>query len=89
MIYENWNILDHRGDEREKHMAFARYITYVGLTVATCIIFQKHTMLAALVGLGVASYISFSEYYLTHMDSGSKTTDAPQIPLGFTSQKVA
>ena len=84
------NTADNMGEEREKHMAFARYITYAGLTVATCIIFQKHTMLAAIVGLGVASYISFSEYYLTHMDSNtdSTKTDASQIPLGFTSQKV-
>lgn len=46
----------------------ARYFTYGGLCIATAIIFQKSTIIAGLLGLVVAVYVSFAEYYLQNMD---------------------
>jgi hypothetical protein len=39
-------------------------MTYLGLCVATCIILNKNTTLAAVIGIAVAIYISVSEYVL-------------------------
>lgn len=41
-----------------------RYVTYLGLCVATCIIFQKNPVIASLIGLAVAIYVAVSEYML-------------------------
>lgn len=41
-----------------------RYLTYLGLCVATFIIFQNSPMLASGVGVGVALYVTTSEYML-------------------------
>ncbi|XP_075223784.1 cysteine rich with EGF like domains [Lycorma delicatula] len=41
-----------------------RYLTYIGLCIATCIIFQKNPIVASLVGLSVAIYVTLSEYML-------------------------
>lgn len=49
---------------RNTYANYMRYVTYGGLTVATCIIFQNSTSLAAVIGLAVAVYITFSEYWL-------------------------
>ena len=49
-------------------IANARYFTYGGLCIATCIIFQKSTVVAGLLGLVVAVYVSIAEYYLNTMD---------------------
>ena len=46
----------------------ARYFTYGGLCIATAIIFQKSTVVAGLLGLVVAVYVSIAEYYLQTMD---------------------
>jgi hypothetical protein len=45
-----------------------RFFTYGGLCVATAIIFQKSTIMAGVLGLFIAMYISFSEYYLVNMN---------------------
>ena len=45
-------------------MTAARYLTYLGLCVATCILLQRSVSLAAIVGLLVAGYITLSEYHL-------------------------
>lgn len=71
-------IADNGAKERDKHMTFARYVTYAGLTIATCIILQKNTCIAAIVGVSVAIYISFSEYYLKDTSAPSLI---PQLPL--------
>ncbi|CAO1347213.1 unnamed protein product [Diamesa hyperborea] len=68
---------DLTNEKRGQYVNFTRYITYFGLCVATCIIFQSSTWLAATVGLGVAAYISLSEYWI-------KNTPEPQAP----SQKI-
>ncbi len=46
-------------------MNITRYFTYLGLCVATCIIFQKNMSIAGVIGLAVAAYISVSEYLLS------------------------
>ncbi|XP_044756684.1 cysteine-rich with EGF-like domain protein 2 [Coccinella septempunctata] len=56
--------VDSEQESRKQHMYITRYLTYLGLCVATCIIFNKNTVLAAVIGIVVAIYISTSEYVL-------------------------
>ena len=49
-------------------IANARYFTYGGLCIAACIIFQTSTLIAGTLGLFIAVYITFSEFYLQDMD---------------------
>jgi len=51
-----------------------RYLTYFGMCLSTCIIFQSSTSIAALVGLCVAVYISVSEYTLNNSASNEDST---------------
>lgn len=51
-----------------------RFFTYLGLCVATCIIFQKNPILASAIGLCVAIYVTVSEYMLGNI--------TPQFTLG-------
>ncbi|XP_014243710.1 cysteine-rich with EGF-like domain protein 2 [Cimex lectularius] len=44
---------------------WTRYLTYLGLCIATCIIFQKNTLIASVIGLSVAVYVAVSEYMLS------------------------
>lgn len=63
--YSNQNglcMLDKRWNE--KMADWTRYITYLGLCIATCIIFQKNTVVASIIGLAVAMYVSVSEYMM-------------------------
>ncbi|EFA11210.1 cysteine-rich with EGF-like domain protein 2 [Tribolium castaneum] len=55
---------DAEQESRKQHVFLTRYMTYLGLCVATCIIFNKNTILAAIIGIAVAIYISVSEYVL-------------------------
>lgn len=60
-----------------------RYITYLGLCIATCVIFQSSTWMAALVGIAVACYISLSEYWMssaTASNDGGGGAFGPSIP---------
>lgn len=43
-----------------------RYFTYVGLVVATAIIFNRSWVIASVVGALVSVYIGFTEYYLAN-----------------------
>lgn len=54
-----------------KKITTARYLTYFGLCVTICIIFQKSTIVAGTLGLMVALYISVSEYMLANDTPGS------------------
>lgn len=45
-------------------MTSIRYLTYAGLCVAAAIIAQSSIMVAGLLGLVIAFYITVSEYYL-------------------------
>ncbi|XP_066995559.1 cysteine-rich with EGF-like domain protein 2 isoform X2 [Anabrus simplex] len=56
--------IDDREWSRDSRINLTRYLTYAGLCVATCIVFQKNMLLASLIGLSVAVYISVSEYML-------------------------
>ena len=51
---------------RKKQENISRYITYFGLVVATCIIFQRNVYAASSVGLLVGLYISVSEYMIAN-----------------------
>uniref|UniRef100_A0A0P4W1J6 EGF-like domain-containing protein n=1 Tax=Scylla olivacea TaxID=85551 RepID=A0A0P4W1J6_SCYOL len=81
-VLEKDMCVDNSAKAREKHMTFARYVTYGGLTLATCIILQKNTIIAAIVGLSVAVYISFSEYYLRDTTAPPVS---PELPSSFLS----
>lgn len=65
-------------EKRSNYVTMTRYITYLGLCIATCVIFQSSTWLAALVGVAVACYISLSEYWLS-----SKTASGDSVGDGF------
>lgn len=64
-IMRNHICEDGRKQQSEHTLNITRYITYLGLSVATCIVFQRNTYVAALIGLSVAAYISVSEYMLS------------------------
>lgn len=50
-----------RNKEKEG-LEISRYGTYVGLCLATCIIFGKNIYIASVIGLSVAVYIGVAEY---------------------------
>uniref|UniRef100_A0A182J1F1 Uncharacterized protein n=1 Tax=Anopheles atroparvus TaxID=41427 RepID=A0A182J1F1_ANOAO len=70
----SYSCLDTSNEKRNQYANFTRYLTYLGLCIATCIVLQNSTWLAALVGLAVAIYISVSEYWL------NTTPEAPGAP---------
>lgn len=59
--------VDMSRQKRDQFVNITRYLTYVGLCVATCVILQSSVWLASAVGLAVALYISVSEYWLSQM----------------------
>jgi len=60
-------------DTRDNYVNFTRFLTYFGLCVATCVIFQSSTYIAYIVGAAVAIYIAASEYWLnTTPQAGAK-----------------
>lgn len=71
--------VDEREYGREYHISITRYLTYAGLCIATCIIFQKNTFVASLIGLSVALYISVSEYFLSSSEKSSNLLPAFDI----------
>ena len=54
------------------HMDNTRFFTYVGLVVATAIIFNRSWVMASAIGAFVSMYIGFTEYYIANnnMDGG-------------------
>jgi len=54
-----------------------RFFTYAGLVVATCIILHKNFVVASVVGVVVAVYISFTEYYLANNDISGDLQPTP------------
>lgn len=60
-------------ERRQRYVSLTRYLTYFGLCIATCVIFQSSTTIAAIVGLAVALYISISEYWLNTTPSPSSS----------------
>ncbi|CAG0920111.1 unnamed protein product [Notodromas monacha] len=66
---ENGVCLDKRKSKEDMHLTTSRYVTYLGLCVATFIIFQRNVFVAGLVGILVAVYVSVSEYWLRNVGS--------------------
>ncbi|KAL2723181.1 cysteine-rich with EGF-like domain protein 2 [Vespula maculifrons] len=60
---------------RKRHENFARYATYLGLCVATCIILQRNIYAASVIGILVAVYISVSEYMIAHSNIQDTTAN--------------
>lgn len=56
---------DSSREARQRWEKVTRYITYLGLCIATCLTFKSSVWIASSIGLSVACYISFSEYYLS------------------------
>lgn len=52
-------------EKREHYINLTRFLTYLGLCIATCVIFQSSTTKAYMVGAVVATYIAASEYWLS------------------------
>lgn len=76
-------VLDLSSEKRSDYVTMTRYLTYLGLCIATCVIFQSSMWLAALVGIAVAVYISVSEYWLssaTAANGGVGGPFGPSIP---------
>lgn len=53
---------------RSVHVQWGRHLTYLGLCVATFIIFKKSIFIASIVGVAVATYIGASEYIVASED---------------------
>lgn len=68
-------------ERRENYVTFTRYLTYLGLCIATCVILQSSTWAASAVGLAVALYISLSEYWLRTYSSQSSNNNNGPLPL--------
>ena len=64
-VFRDKICMDDSTAQRSVHLNMTRYLTYLGLCVATCIIFQKNMAIASGVGIAVAVYISASEYLLS------------------------
>ncbi|CAH0562341.1 unnamed protein product [Brassicogethes aeneus] len=62
---QNNMCIDSANERRMNYIWYTRYITYAGLCIATCIIFQKNTLVAGVIGMAVATYIYASEYMIS------------------------
>lgn len=60
---------------RKQQENVARYATYLGLCIATCIIFQRNIYIASVIGLLVGIYISVSEYMIAHSNVQDTTAN--------------
>lgn len=58
--------IDSSKEDIKYKVTLTRYLTYLGLCITVCIIFQKSIWLAGLLGLLVSLYISLSEYMLAN-----------------------
>lgn len=65
-------IKDLSSEQRDSYVNFTRLLTYFGMCVATCVIFQSSTHIAwgCIVGAAVAVYIAASEYWLNSAAEG-------------------
>ncbi|KAH8333912.1 cysteine-rich with EGF-like domain protein 2 isoform X1 [Drosophila kikkawai] len=63
---------DLSSEQRDSYVNFTRLLTYFGMCVATCVIFQSSTHIAwgCIVGAAVAVYIAASEYWLNSASDG-------------------
>lgn len=65
--------IENKAWKRSVHIEVARYATYLGLCIATCIIFRRNVYLASLIGVFVALYIGLSEYTVGDWEKRSFT----------------
>ncbi|XP_036327999.1 cysteine-rich with EGF-like domain protein 2 [Rhagoletis pomonella] len=68
---------DESSEQRDQFVNITRLLTYFGLCIATCVIFQSSTHIAYIVGAAVAIYIAASEYWLN--SSASSGAAKPQF----------
>ncbi|KAH8279615.1 hypothetical protein KR018_008346 [Drosophila ironensis] len=64
--------LDTSSEQRDSYVSITRMLTYFGMCVATCVIFQSsaHIAWGCIVGAAVAVYIATSEYWLSTAPEG-------------------
>ncbi|XP_017844556.1 cysteine-rich with EGF-like domain protein 2 isoform X1 [Drosophila busckii] len=63
---------DVSSQQRDSYVNITRFLTYFGMCVATCVIFQSSTNIAYIVGGAVAIYIAASEYWLNTTPQGAQ-----------------
>lgn len=73
--------LDNAQEERKQYIQYTRILTYIGLCIATCITYQKNVVVAAIIGLAVAIYITVSEYVLNSAPQPNTTDLAEKLLL--------
>ncbi|KAH7986199.1 hypothetical protein HPB52_025140 [Rhipicephalus sanguineus] len=73
-VLKDKTCIDNGEKWRELHILLARYATYLGLCIATLIIFKRSTSVASAIGLCVGVYIGFSEYTLSNWKDHSVTS---------------
>ncbi|XP_037554570.1 cysteine-rich with EGF-like domain protein 2 isoform X1 [Dermacentor silvarum] len=73
-VLKDKTCIDNGEKWRELHILLARYATYLGLCIATLIIFKRSPSVASAIGLCVGVYIGFSEYTLSNWKDHSVTS---------------
>lgn len=76
VYFYKFSASDDSNEKRDQYVNITRFLTYFGLCVATCVIFQSSTHIAYIVGAAVAIYIAASEYWLSSTPAGA---NKPQI----------
>ncbi|KRT79886.1 hypothetical protein AMK59_7076 [Oryctes borbonicus] len=71
--------IDDSQESRKQYVYYTRILTYLGLCVATCITYQKNVIVAAIIGLAVAIYITVSEYVLNTSPQPNTTDLAEKL----------
>ncbi|KAG8194884.1 hypothetical protein JTE90_029175 [Oedothorax gibbosus] len=61
-VFQEPLCIENKTWQRSLHVEVARYATYLGLCIATCIIFRRSIYVASIIGVFVAIYIGLSEY---------------------------
>ncbi|XP_015916835.1 cysteine-rich with EGF-like domain protein 2 [Parasteatoda tepidariorum] len=69
--YEDPLCIEIKTWRRSLYIEVTRYGTYLGLCVATFIIFRRHMFIASIIGIFVAVYIGLSEYTVGEWDKRS------------------
>lgn len=71
--------VDSKEESRQNFVSSSRYLTYLGLCIATCIILKKNLYLAAVIGFFVAIYITVAEYILNNHSTIDKKDIGNQL----------
>ncbi|XP_045481397.1 cysteine-rich with EGF-like domain protein 2 [Harmonia axyridis] len=65
-IMKHKRCVDAEEESRKQYLNFTRYLFYIGLCIATYIVFKKNIVLAAIIGAAVSIYVIMSEYLDPH-----------------------